>query len=386
MSEQFVDQAETVVDNDTSALDAEPSEILDEDRLDADPLEDGMDGAEGYSRDVRLGGTRGRGGAVADHRLPDAPGGSREAGARRRSTATPGARRPQRRSTSWTSTIDDPEHARGRRRRRRGRSTRRPGDGAARGSSVLTDGRRTWRSSWARPPPAAPWRPTGLPADDSDRRGGGRWRTSRPTAGAEQQAHARGAGELSARGVARPEGARRACCAAGAVGIALLLVLVGALDRRLAALHRRARRADVRAGRRPAAFTLFDGQCARGELAARRGRSATAATPQCGTPHDVEVVGLPGADRRGTPGWPTRARPRSPVLRRAYCALFADSELLVPTSGGVDRADLRMTAVIPIEAAFDAPRTVGGVGLGHPSGQLCHLARRRRATDRSLLR
>ena len=52
------EQPDVVVDNDTTALDVEPSVILDEDRLDADPLEDGMDTAEGYSRDVRLGGTR----------------------------------------------------------------------------------------------------------------------------------------------------------------------------------------------------------------------------------------------------------------------------------------------------------------------------------------
>jgi hypothetical protein len=58
VSEQFAEQADFVVDNDTSALDEEPSVILDEDRIDADPLEDGMDTAEGYSRDVRIGGTR----------------------------------------------------------------------------------------------------------------------------------------------------------------------------------------------------------------------------------------------------------------------------------------------------------------------------------------
>ncbi|MCD2197508.1 hypothetical protein LQ327_29470 [Actinomycetospora endophytica] len=58
MSEQYAEQAEAVVDNDTSALDAEPSLVLDEDRMGADPLEDGMDTAEGYSRDVRLGGTQ----------------------------------------------------------------------------------------------------------------------------------------------------------------------------------------------------------------------------------------------------------------------------------------------------------------------------------------
>ncbi len=58
MSEQFAEQADAVVDNDTSGLDSEPSEILDEDRLGEDPLEDGMDTAEGYSRQVRLGGTQ----------------------------------------------------------------------------------------------------------------------------------------------------------------------------------------------------------------------------------------------------------------------------------------------------------------------------------------
>ncbi|MBV9831237.1 MAG: hypothetical protein JOZ82_06535, partial [Marmoricola sp.] len=53
MSEQFAEHADVVVDNDTTALDEAPSVLLDEDRLDADPLEDGMDTAEGYSRDLR---------------------------------------------------------------------------------------------------------------------------------------------------------------------------------------------------------------------------------------------------------------------------------------------------------------------------------------------
>ncbi len=56
MSEQYAEQADAVVDNDTSGLDSEPSEITDEDRMGTDPLEDGMDTAEDYSRDVRLGG------------------------------------------------------------------------------------------------------------------------------------------------------------------------------------------------------------------------------------------------------------------------------------------------------------------------------------------
>lgn len=56
MSEQYAEQADAVVDNDTSGLDSEPSEITDEDRMGTDPLEEGMDTAEDYSRDVRLGG------------------------------------------------------------------------------------------------------------------------------------------------------------------------------------------------------------------------------------------------------------------------------------------------------------------------------------------
>ncbi|MDD7940079.1 hypothetical protein PHK61_16785 [Actinomycetospora lutea] len=58
MSEESVERGEAVLDNDMTSLDTEPSVILDEDRLDADPLEDGMDTPEGYSRDVRLGGTQ----------------------------------------------------------------------------------------------------------------------------------------------------------------------------------------------------------------------------------------------------------------------------------------------------------------------------------------
>lgn len=55
---EFAEQADVVVDNDTTALDEEPSVVLDEDRIDSDPLEDGMDTAEGYSRDMRIGGTQ----------------------------------------------------------------------------------------------------------------------------------------------------------------------------------------------------------------------------------------------------------------------------------------------------------------------------------------
>jgi hypothetical protein len=58
VSEEPADRIEAEVDGDLTSLDSEPSEVLDEDRLDADPLEDGMDAPEGYSRDVRLGGTQ----------------------------------------------------------------------------------------------------------------------------------------------------------------------------------------------------------------------------------------------------------------------------------------------------------------------------------------
>ncbi|GLZ48762.1 hypothetical protein Acsp06_49470 [Actinomycetospora sp. NBRC 106375] len=72
MSEQFVDPTEAAVENDTTDLGDEPSVVLDEDRLDADPLEDGMDAPEGYSRDVRLGGTQEweTEDATIDERLP----------------------------------------------------------------------------------------------------------------------------------------------------------------------------------------------------------------------------------------------------------------------------------------------------------------------------
>lgn len=58
MSEESVERGEAVLDNDMTALDTEPAVVMDEDRMGADPLEDGMDAPEGYSRDVRLGGTQ----------------------------------------------------------------------------------------------------------------------------------------------------------------------------------------------------------------------------------------------------------------------------------------------------------------------------------------
>ena len=49
---------------------------------------------------------------------------------------------------------------------------------------------------------------------------------------------------------------------------------------------------------------------------------------------------------------------------RAYCAMYVDSDLLVPSSGGVDRDDLRMTAVVPSRAAFADPGSAGATRGG----------------------
>jgi len=57
VSEQSMEQPD-VVENESGALDSEPSVVTDEDRLGADPLEDGMDPPEDWSRDIRFGGTR----------------------------------------------------------------------------------------------------------------------------------------------------------------------------------------------------------------------------------------------------------------------------------------------------------------------------------------
>lgn len=107
MSEQFVDQAEAAVDNDTSGLDSEPSEVLDEDRMGADPLEDGMDGADGYSRDVRLGGTQEweTEEPTIDRRLPQE---QPEAGVDEEIPDRPLAARP---IDELDESIDDPENA-----------------------------------------------------------------------------------------------------------------------------------------------------------------------------------------------------------------------------------------------------------------------------------
>ena len=108
MSEQSVEQAEAVVDNDIDGLDTEPSEIIDEDRMGADPLEDGMDAAEGYSRDVRLGGTRRVGDqpTTIDYRLPQE---QPDAGAPRSSPDRPPVGATP--IDDLDESIDDPENA-----------------------------------------------------------------------------------------------------------------------------------------------------------------------------------------------------------------------------------------------------------------------------------
>jgi hypothetical protein len=159
-----------------------------------------------------------------------------------------------------------------------------------------------------------------------------------------------------------PAERRRVLLAAGAVVMAVLLVLVGAL---LGGWRPFTPTPDVLSfgpGGDLAAFTLFEGQCTSGDLAAG-GTFGPESDAQCGNPHDVEVVAARAPIGQGRPvGYPGEA-----ALARygqAYCALFVDSDLLAPTSSGVDRGDLRMTAVIPSEAAFLDP----GSDVGSASG------------------
>lgn len=103
-----------------------------------------------------------------------------------------------------------------------------------------------------------------------------------------------------------------------------------------------------------AAFTLFDGQCASGDLAPGE-RFGPESDAQCGNPHDVEVVATTTPVGEGRPvGYPGEGALAD--FGRGFCALFVDSDLLVPSSSGVDRGDLRMTAIIPSETAFLDPR------------------------------
>ena len=112
-------------------------------------------------------------------------------------------------------------------------------------------------------------------------------------------------------------------------------------------------------------FALFDGQCASGKLGDGAVYSSGTDTP-CGDAHDVEVVGsttplnesrqvtYPGADELAAFG-------------RAFCAMVVNSGQVAPNSSGIDRSDLRVAAIVPGEAAFDAPN---GAGTGSSGGRL----------------
>ena len=155
---------------------------------------------------------------------------------------------------------------------------------------------------------------------------------------------------------------RPVALAAGAVVLALLLLLVGAM---LGGYRPFAAQPDVLtygADGDLEQFVLFDGQCARGELASG-GTFGPDADAACGLPHDVEVVAARAPIDQGRPvSYPGEGAMRD--YGRAYCALFVDSDLLEPTSGGVDREDLRVTAIVPSQAAFADPRSTAGSAAG----------------------
>lgn len=160
----------------------------------------------------------------------------------------------------------------------------------------------------------------------------------------------------------RPAVPRRVVLAAGAVGAVVAVLLVGAL---LGGWRPFTAQPDVLTygpGGDLEQFVLFEGQCARGDLAGG-GSFGESADAQCGTPHDVEVVASTAPVGEGRPvSYPGEAA--LAAFGRAYCALYQDSDLLVPQAGGVDRDDLRMTAVVPSEAAFEDPRSAGSASGG----------------------
>lgn len=161
---------------------------------------------------------------------------------------------------------------------------------------------------------------------------------------------------------ARPAVPRRVVLAAGAVAAVLVVLLAGAL---MAGWRPFTAAPDVLTfgpGGDLEEYTLFEGQCARGQLASGGGFGETA-DAQCGTPHDVEVVASTAPIGEGR----AVAYPGDAALAdfgRAYCALYVDSDLLAPASGGYDRDDLRMTAVVPSRAAFADPDSAGATRGG----------------------
>lgn len=162
--------------------------------------------------------------------------------------------------------------------------------------------------------------------------------------------------------MARPAVPRRVLLAAGAAAAVLVVLLVGAL---MGGWRPFTAAPDVLTfgpGGDLEQFTLFEGQCARGTLAGGGGFGEDA-DAQCGTPHDVEVVAsaAPIGEGRAVsyPGEAAMAE-----FGRAFCALHVDSDLLAPSASGVDRDDLRMTAVVPSRSAFADPGSAGATRGG----------------------
>ncbi len=113
------------------------------------------------------------------------------------------------------------------------------------------------------------------------------------------------------------------------------------------------------------AFALFDGQCASGKLGDGASYTSGTDTP-CGDPHDVEAVGsttpLNESRQVSYPGAEAIA-----AFGRSFCAMVASSGQVAPAAGGVDRSALRVAAIVPGEAAFDAPN---GPDVGSSGGRL----------------
>ncbi|MFC5140086.1 hypothetical protein ACFPK1_17730 [Actinomycetospora rhizophila] len=162
--------------------------------------------------------------------------------------------------------------------------------------------------------------------------------------------------------MARPTVPRRVVLAAGIAGAVLVVLLAGALMGGWRPFTAAPDVLTFGAGGDLEQYTLFEGQCARGQLASGGGFGAEA-DAQCGTPHDVEVVAstAPIGEGRAV-SYPGEAALAD--FGRAYCAMYVDSDLLVPSSGGVDRDDLRMTAVVPSRAAFADPGSAGATRGG----------------------
>lgn len=163
-------------------------------------------------------------------------------------------------------------------------------------------------------------------------------------------------------GTARPVVPRRVVLAAGAVGAVLVVLLVGALLGGWRPFTSAPAVLTYGPGGDLEQFVLFEGQCARGELSSGGSFGESADAP-CGTPHDVEVVAATAPIGEGRPvSYP--GEDALAAFGRAFCALYQDSDLLVPRASGVDRDDLRMTAVVPGEAAFADPRKAGSAAGG----------------------